>query len=163
MAQIIWLKGEKSLIDTWLVGDTTTVPAVNGNWGVGIGAQTGGVGTDKTKLNTNSPTTIGEIGQTADGGYSPRKAIIRGSGGWPAASVPGGGTDHQSTAPQVQFNFTGQPNMGATTNNQATLWFVAKTVTVGNDDCYFGADLSSPRGFNNGDSEKITITYRQTS
>lgn len=160
MAYILWNKGEQSLINTWL-GDftagTNSVPdstAVH----VGMGAKTGGVGSDKTVNNgTSTSTTLAEIGQTTDGGYA-RQSILRNggaSGGWPAAQLSSG--SYQTTAPQVTFTFTGTPNL-----NGATLWFVALSSVTGTVDCLFGADLAATRNFSNGDTERITITYRQT-
>jgi hypothetical protein len=156
MASIIWNLGEQSLIDTWLNGDTTKVPAVAGNWGVGMGAMSGAIqgNNDKTKTNGSTTSTIGEIGQTTTGGYS-RRPITRDNSGWPLSSLNTG--SYQSQATQVTFSFSGTPNL-----NGATLWFVAKTTSIGASDCYFGADLAATRNFTNGDTEKITVTYRQT-
>lgn len=159
MAYILWNKGEQSLINTWLGGFTglgNMVPSSTVY--VGMGAKTGGVGADKMIVNGTSPsTTLAEIGQSASGGYA-RQGINRnggGSGGWPASSLSS--DSHQTTAPQVTFTFTGTPNI-----NGATLWFVALTDVTGADNCLFGADLATTRNFSNGDTERITITYRQT-
>lgn len=159
MAYILWNKGEQSLINTWL-GDfnsgTNGVPSATAVY-VGMGAKTGGVGSDKTVGNgTSTSTSLAEIGQTTAGGYS-RQAINRDAGatGWPAAQLSSG--SYQSTAPQVTFTFTGTPNL-----NGATLWFVALSSVTSTDDCLFGADLAATRNFSNGDTERITITYRQT-
>jgi len=159
MAYILWNKGEQSLINTWL-GDftpgTNSVPGTDAVY-VGMGKKSDGVGSDKSLGNGTSDSTIWEIGQTAANGYA-RQAINRnagGSGGWPAASKSGG--SYQSTAPQVTFTFSGAPNA-----NGATLWFVALGQQTGGDDCLFGADLAATRTFADGDTERITITYRQT-
>jgi hypothetical protein len=159
MAYILWNKGEQSLINTWMGGFSAGVNNVpSASVYVGMGAKTGGVGADKTVGNgTSTSTSLAEIGQTSAGGYA-RQAINRnagGSGGWPASSLSSG--SHQSTAPQVTFTFTGTPNL-----NGATLWFVALTDVTGADNCLFGADLATTRNFSNGDTERITITYRQT-
>lgn len=159
MAYILWNRGEQSLINTWLGGFSAGVNSVpSSSVFVGMGAKVGGVGADKTVGNgTSTTTSLAEIGQTTAGGYT-RQAINRnagGSGGWPASSLSSG--SHQSTAPQVTFTFTGTPNL-----NGATLWFVALSGTIGTNDCLFGADLAATRNFSNGDTERITITYRQT-
>lgn len=163
MAYILWNKGEQSLINTWLGGFTSSGDMVPGsNLYVGMGARSGGVGS--TKSNTNNQlgdsTDIAEIGLTTAGGYT-RKAIGRTAGSpagstWPAASLVG--TSYQSQAPQVTFTFSGTPDL-----NGATLWFVALSgPTPGGNDCLFGADLAATRTFAAGDTERITITYRQT-
>lgn len=158
MAYILWNRGESSLINTWLgnfSAGSNNVPTSSVH--VGMGAKTGGVGSDKTVGNgTSTSTSLAEIGQTTAAGYA-RQAIARDAGatGWPASSLSAG--SHQSTAPQVTFTFTGTPNL-----NGATLWFVALTGTIGADNCLFGADLAATRNFSNGDTERITITYRQT-
>lgn len=159
MAYILWNRGEQSLINTWLGNFTAGTNSVPGSTVyVGMGAKTGGVGADKTVGNgTSTTTSLAEIGQTANGGYA-RQGVNRNAGstnGWPASSLSSG--SHQSTAPQVTFTFTGTPNV-----NGATLWFVALGNTIGTDDCLFGADLAATRNFSNGDTERITITYRQT-
>ena len=165
MAYILWNKGEQSLINTWLGGftaSTTSAPWVpTTSVHVGMGCKTGGVGSDKMVGNgTNPANSIAELGTHATaadaGGYS-RKAIARDAGatGWPQATISSG--SYQSTAPQVTFTFTGSPNQ-----NGATLWFVALTGSTGADNCIFGADLAATRTFSNGDTERITITYRQT-
>lgn len=165
MAYILWNKGEQSLINTWLGGftsSTTAAPWVpSTSVYVGMGCKTGGVGSDKTVANgTNPASTLAELGTAASSaataGYA-RQAIARdaGSTGWPQSTISSG--SYQSTAPQVTFTFTGSPNQ-----NGATLWFVALTNTVGADNCIFGADLAATRTFSNGDTERITITYRQT-
>lgn len=158
MAYILWNRGEQSLINTWLGGFAANTNSVPGSTVyVGMGAKTGGVGSDKNIGNGTATSTIAEIGQTTAGGYS-RQAINRnggGSGGWPASSLSS--NSHQTTAPQVTFTFTGTPNL-----NGATLWFVALSGTTATNDCLFGADLATTRNFSNGDTERITITYRQT-
>ena len=160
MAYILWNKGEQSLINTWLGGFDPGVNNVPSNaLYVGLGKKTGGVGSDKNVGNASNGTvenSIFEIGRTTANGYA-RQPIYRGgiSGSWPAAAKSGG--SFQTTAPQVTFTFTGAPNA-----NGATLWFVALNSQVGGDDCLFGADLAATRTFADGDTERITITYRQT-
>lgn len=165
MAYILWQKGEQSLINTWLGGFTSSTSAApwvpSTSVYVGMGCKTGGVGSDKTIGNgTNPASSVAELGTHASApssaGYS-RQAIARdaGSTGWPQATVSSG--SYQSTAPQVTFTFTGSPNQ-----NGATLWFVALSSAKGDDNCIFGADLAATRTFSNGDTERITITYRQT-
>lgn len=163
MAYILWNKGERSLINTWLGGFGESINAApyvpSTNVYVGLGAKTGGVGSDKTVNNgTLTASTIAEIGQSTAAGYA-RQAIARDAGvtGWPEATQSSG--SYQSTAPQVTFGaFTGS----GPTLNGATLWFVALSSTVGADNCIFGADLAATRTFAAGDTERITITYRQT-
>jgi hypothetical protein len=157
MAAILWNQGEEAFINTVLNASAVTpaIPAGGGNWGLGMGA--GGVAATTTKSynnGTNAGSTIGEIGQTTAAGYA-RVALVRSTSGWPASSIVSG--SHQTTAPQQTFTFTGSPNL-----NGATLWFVAKSTTLGAVDCIFGADLAATRTFANGDTEKITVTYRQT-
>jgi hypothetical protein len=157
MAYIIFNKGEQSLINTWLVGAAST-NASGATFGIGMGAMTGGVGTDKTKGNgTNVSTTTAEIGQTTANGYA-RQVVNRnnaGAGGWPASTLSTG--SYQTVAPQVTFTFSGAPNL-----NGATMWFCALSTTIATDDILFGADLAATRTFANGDTEKITVTYRTT-
>lgn len=119
-----------------------------------MGARTGGVGTNKALGNgTNTSTTIAEIGQSTANNYS-RQSLSRAGGTWPSTLSSG---SYQASAPQVTFSFTGAPSL-----NGATLWFLALNTTIGADNCLFGADLAATRTFSNGDTEKITITYRQT-
>jgi len=159
MASILWNKGEKSVIDGWLGGQSnypasplTIVPTAAGNWGVGLGTRVGGVGSTKANVMAQ----IGEIGSTTANGYS-RRPITRDQtgSGWPAASLSG--ASYASTAPQVSFTFTGTPNP-----NGATLWFMAGSTTIGHDNCLFGADTQTTRTFGNGDVERVTPTYQQT-
>lgn len=158
MAYILWNRGEQSLIHTWLVNHTAETNSVPGSqmW-VGMGSKTLGVGSSKTTLNgSNKSTTLAEIGQVEPAGYE-RQPINRngnGSGGWPTATLSG---SYQTTAPQVAFTFTGTPDLTG-----ATLWFVALGSTIAGQDCLFGADLAATRNFSDGDTERITITYRQT-
>jgi hypothetical protein len=160
MASTMWQTGELSLIDTWLFGGTSRVPtATSGNFGVGLGALAGGIAGNPSKAldnSTNDTAHIGEIGVTTPANYS-RFGVLRtqGAGGWGAASVVS--NDYQTTATQATFTFTGSPNL-----NGATIWFLAKTNgSPGTNDCFFGADLAATRNFTNGDTEKVTITYRQ--
>ncbi len=160
MAQLILNKGEQSMINTWLVGASGGGNSVPGSAVfVGLGSKTGGIGSDKTVNNgTNQSTTLAEIGQSAANGYA-RQTLNRNGGGstpnWPLASLVS--SSYQSTGTQVTFTFTGSPNL-----NGATLWFVALSSTINAVDALFGADLATTRTFANGDTEKITVTYRQT-
>jgi hypothetical protein len=160
MAYLILNKGEQGIVNTYLVGASGTGNGVPGAAVyVGLGAKTAGIGSDKTVNNgTNTTTTLAEIGQTDAQGYA-RQIVNRNGGGatpnWPLASLSSG--SYQSTATQVTFTFTGSPNL-----NGATLWFVALAATIGGVDAAFGADLAATRTFANGDTEKVTITYRQT-
>lgn len=160
MASTMWQVGEISLINTWLIGGTSLVPtATTGSFGVGLGTLAGGIVGSPSKAlhNSNSTSSIGELGWTDPQGYA-RQGVLRtsgaGSGGWGTPSIVG--SDYQTTATQVTFSFTGSP-----TPNGATIWFLAQTTTAHADDCFFGADLAAQRNFTNGDTEKITITYRQ--
>lgn len=157
MAAIVWNKGERSAIDAWLGGQSNygspvIVPAAAANWGVGLGTRSGGVGSTKADVMAQ----ILEIGTTTANGYS-RATITRDQTGtgWPASSISGG--SYESTAPQVSFSFTNAPNP-----NGATLWFIAGTATINQDNCLFGADLAATRTFGNGDVERVTPTYQQT-
>lgn len=157
MAGILWNKGERSLIDAWLGGQSAyltppIVPTVGGNWGLGLGTRVGGVGTTKA----DAIAQIIEVGTTAAAGYA-RAAISRDqtAGGWPASTKPA--TSYQSTAAQKSFSFTGAPSP-----NGATLWFVSGDTTINNDNCLFGADTAATRTFGNGDTERVTPTYQQT-
>lgn len=155
MAAIIWNKGEQSVCDGWLGGQSTyltpvIVPAAGGNWGLGLGTRAGGVGTNKADVKA----TIAEIGTTTASGYA-RAAVARNQTGWPASTKPG--SSYQTTAPQQTFSFTGAPSP-----NGATLWFVAGSTTITDDNCLFGADTAATRTFANGDTERVTPTYQQT-
>ena len=168
MAAIIWNAGEEVFLNVVLNGTTTgfntnsaAIPNVGGTWGLGMGAcaplGTATQASNKSFNNgTNSATTICEIGQSAANGYG-RTTINRNTSGtgWPLSTVSSG--SHQSQAPQQTFSFTGAPTV-----NGATLWFVAKSSTLGAVDCLFGADLATTRNFANQDTEKITVIYRQT-
>ncbi len=119
-----------------------------------MGSRVGGVGATKSTGNgTDTSTTIAEIGQATPNGYA-RQSLSRAGGTWPSTLSTG---SYQASAPQVTFTFTGTPTL-----NAATLWFLGLNTTVGADNCLFGADLAATRTFSNGDTEKITITYRQT-
>lgn len=130
-----------------------------------MGAQSGGVGgaANKSINNGTTTSTIGEIGQTNAGGYS-RKPINRQTSGWPLATLSGSPASYQSQISPITFTFSGTaPNFGNSANSPATLWFVAKSETLGAVDCIFGADLQGTnRSFNPGDTEQITVTYKQT-
>lgn len=157
MASIIWNKGEQSLIDAWLGGQSAylspqSVPAAGGNWGLGLGTRVGGVGSTKADVMAQ----ILELGTTVQNGYA-RATITRdqSAGGWPASTKPG--SSYQTTAAQKTFSFTGAP-----TPNGATLWFMAGDTTLNHDNCLFGADTAATRTFGNGDTERVTPTYQQT-
>lgn len=161
MASIIWNKGEQSLIDAWLsgrgsaadYGTPVTVPAGSGtvgDFGLGMGTRSGGVGSTKADVMAQ----ILELGTSSAAGYA-RAALERSTTGWPAATLQSG--SYQSEAPQKTFTFTGAPNP-----NGATLWFVAGSTTTNDDNALFGADTAATRTFANGDTERITVTYRQT-
>lgn len=161
MASLMWNKGEQSLIDAWLsgrgsgadYGSPVTVPkgtATASNFGLGMGTRAGGVGSTKADVLAQ----ILELGTSTAAGYG-RAALSRDTTGWPAATLQTG--SFQSTAPQQTFTFTGAPSP-----NGATLWFVAGATTINQDNCLFGADTAATRTFANGDTERITPTYRQT-
>jgi hypothetical protein len=97
-----------------------------------------------------------EIGTSAANGYA-RATVSRDqtAGGWPAATKPG--ASYQSTAAQKSFVFTNPPSP-----NGATLWFLAGSTTINQDNCLFGADTAATRTFGNGDTERVTPTYQQT-
>lgn len=157
MASIVWNKGERAFVDGLLGGQSNylspvIVPTAGSNWGFGLGTRVGGVGSTKS----DTITQIAELGTTTPAGYG-RTTIVRNqaTNGWPAATLSGG--SYESTAQQQTFSFTGAPNP-----NGATLWFVAGTTTISNDNCIFGADLSATRTFGNGDQELVTPSYQQT-
>jgi len=161
MASIIWNQGEKSVIDAWLsgrgsaanFGSPVTIPSGSGsvgNFGLGLGTRVGGVGSTKADIMAQ----ILELGTSTANGYA-RAALSRDTTGWPAATLVTG--SFQSTAPQQSYTFTGAPSP-----NSATLWFVAGSTTTNNDNALFGADTAATRIFANGDTERITPTYRQT-
>lgn len=120
------------------------------SFGVGLGTRGSGVGSTKADVMAQ----ILEVGTTAANGYG-RAAATRDTTGWPAATLVT--TSYQSTGPQITISFIGSPNP-----NGATLWFVAGSTTTNNDNCLFGGDTAVTRNFANGDTEKITPTYRQT-
>lgn len=168
MAYIKWSQGEEAIINT-LLSASGTSPAVptasTGDWGLGLGAQLGGVWAGQTSVtlalkqrqNGTDPTsTIAEIGQTTPNGYQ-RFAIVRSTAGWPAATNNGGSSSFQSTAIQASFSFTNPPVI-----NGATLAFIAKSTTVGANDLMFGADLQATRVFDNGDTENVSFVYTDT-
>ena len=155
MASIIWNKGEQSLIDGWLGGQSAygspvIVPAAAANWGLGLGTRVGGVGSTKADVMAQ----ILEIGTTTPNGYA-RAAISRDQTGWPASTLSGG--SYASTTAQKSFSFTGAPSP-----NGATLWFLAGSTVTNQDNCLFGADTASTRTFANSDTERVTPTYQQT-
>lgn len=161
MASIIWNKGESSVIDAWLggagsaatYGSPVLVPSGSGTvgaWGLGMGTRVGGVGSTKADVLAQ----ILELGTTTAAGYA-RASLTRNQTSWPASSLSTG--SFQSTAPQQSFTFSGAPSP-----NGATLWFLAGGATINIDNCLFGADTAATRTFANGDTERITPTYRQT-
>ncbi len=157
MASIVWNKGEQSVIDGWLGGQSnygspTIVPAGGANWGLGLGTRVGGVGSTKADVLAQ----ILELGTATANGYA-RATITRdqSAGGWPAATKPG--ASYQSTTAQKSFSFIGAP-----APNGATLWFVAGDATTNHDNALFGADTAATRTFSNGDTERVTPTYQQT-
>ena len=157
MASIIWNKGERSVIDAWLGGQDNyltpnIVPADASNWGLGLGTRVGGVGSTKANVMAQ----ILEIGTATANGYA-RQSISRdqAAGGWPASSLVG--SNYSSTAPQKSFTFTNAPSP-----NSATLWFLAGTTVINDDNCLFGADTAATRIFGNGDTERVTATYAQS-
>jgi hypothetical protein len=161
MAAIIWNTGERSVCDGWLGGQsaytpsgetTVFVPAAAGNWGIALGTRASGVGSTKGDRMAQ----ILEVGTSTANGYG-RVAITRDqtAGGWPASTKPG--SNYQTTASQKTFSFTGAPNP-----NGATLWFIAGSTTINQDNAIFGADTAATRTFANGDTERVTPTYQQT-
>lgn len=157
MAAIIWNKGEQSLIDGWLGGQSNylspvSVPSPGSNWGLGLGTRGGGVGSTKADVMAQ----ILELGTATANGYA-RATIVRdqSGGGWPAATKPG--SSYQSTTAQKTFSFTGAPSP-----NSATLWFVSGDTTTNHDNCLFGADTAATRTYGNADTERVTPTYQQT-
>lgn len=158
MAVILWNLGEKAVLDAWLTGrgsaaaygTPVTVPdgTAPGNYGLGLGTRVGGVGSTKADVLAQ----IIELATGTAAGYTARATIARSTGGWPAATLGGGG-HYTTSAAQQTFTFTGTPNP-----NGATLWFIGGSTTKGDDNCLFGADLSATRTFANGDVEKVTAT-----
>ena len=125
------------------------MPAPAGNWGLGLGTKVGGVGVAKT----DGIAQILELGTATAAGYG-RAALARSHTGWPAPTKPG--ASYLTTSPQQTFTFTGAPSP-----NVATMWFVAGSTVVNDDNALFGADLAAPRTFNIGDVERITAAYQQ--
>ena len=167
MAFIVYNRGGRSLIDTWLGGAGSAAgyspsagpqltPAGSGtvgDWGVGLGTSEGGVGIDGIDK-TVGIAAIAEVGTGTAAGYG-RAAIQRSQagGGWPAATLVGG--SYQSSGPQVEFTFTGEP-----VPNSATMWFMAGNTTLEADNALFGADLSQPNTFQNGDIQRIQAIFK---
>lgn len=158
MASIMYNKGELSLIDAWLsgrgsavdYGTPVTVPSGSGTVGdFGLG-----MGKNLVSVKTDTLTEIVELGTATANGYA-RAALERSTTGWPAATL---NTSYETTAPQQTFSFT---STGPSPNG-ANMWFVAGSVTTSDDNVLFGADTQAERTFANGDTEKITVTYRQT-
>lgn len=166
MAQILFNKGEQAALDAFLGGQGTggyqgsapsgqvIVPSAGSNWGLGMGTATvtallAGAG------KASGIAAIGEIGGVTQAGYG-RATISRDQApgtGWPAATNVAG--SYQTTGPQKTFTFTGAPSP-----NTANCWFVAGSATIGHDNALFGADTAAPRTFANGDTERITPTFR---
>ena len=160
MASIIWNKGEQSVCDGWLGGGGSAaaylspqiVPSGSGtvgSWGLGLGTRVGGVGSTKADVLAQ----ILEVGVTTANGYA-RQAMLRNQTLWPASTLSG---SYSTTGTQQTFTFTGAPNP-----NSATLWFIAGKNTINEDNILFGADTAATRIFANGDTEKVTPTYKQT-
>lgn len=165
MAAILFNKGERSLIDVWLAGQGGTAYSPSGQtdriapapgttpvtnaWGVGMGQTAIGSLTKASVL-----AGIIELGTSAANGYA-RQGILRDTTGWPASTLVS--NSYQTTGPQVSFVFTGAPNP-----NGANCWFVAGSTVTSHDNALFGADTAATRTFANGDTERITPTYRQT-
>ena len=154
MGALVYHKGERALIEATLSGQSNfgtppIIPEIGGNWGVGLGTRVGGVGVNKT----DTIAQIVELGTADAQGYG-RAALARSHVGWPAASLPG--SNYLSTAPQQSFTFTGAPSP-----NEATLWFVAGSAVVNDDNIVFGADLDQTRTFGMADVERITAAYSQ--
>lgn len=165
MSYILFAVGEKAFIDTVMSAQAVSpaIPASGGNWGLALAGTTGGVGTSSSLSNkqravgTNVTTTIAELGQTSAFGYG-RIAVTRNNTGWPAATNASNADNYSSTSPQQTFSFTGTP----TAVGSGTLWFLAKSTVIATDDLMFGADLAATRNFANGDTESVTMTYKQT-
>lgn len=159
MAAILLNKGEQSLINTWLVGASVT-GSTGATTGLGLAKVTGGVAAmDKTWVYGTTPATqIAELGVVGANGYA-RQVINRNNDGstpkWPSSTLVS--SSHQTTGTQVTFTFTGAPNL-----NDATIWFVALGTVIATSDILFGADLGATRTFANGDTEKVTPTFRAT-
>jgi hypothetical protein len=164
MAYILFNKGERSLINTWLGGFTNLSDGVPGsNVYVGMATRAIASTTKASNLtNTGGAEDLIEIGCVNSGGYS-RFAIGRTAGSpsgstWPDARLVG--TSYQTISNQALFTFSNTPEV-----NGARMWFVAlsgPTPSRGSNDAIFGADLAAQRNFAAGDTERITITYRQT-
>ena len=156
MTSIVWNTGERAFVDGMLGGQSNygsppIVPSAGGNWGIGLGTQSGGV-----NLKADVMAQILEVGTVTASGYA-RATITRDQTGtgWPASSLVGG--HYSSTAPQVSFSFTAAPSP-----NGATLWFMAGSTVLNADNCIFGSDLAATRTFGNGDVERVTPTFSQT-
>ncbi len=154
MASLVYHKGERAIIEAVLCGQTNfgtpvLIPAVAGNWGLGMGTKVGGIGIDKT----DDISDIIELGNATPNGYG-RSILTRDHTGWPAPTLTG--LHYTTTAQQHTFTFTGSPSP-----NVATFWFIAGSSTVSQDNALFGADLAAARTFNMGDLERITPAYSQ--
>lgn len=165
MAYILYNKGERAMIDAFLGGagsaaayqSPAIVPAGSGtvgDFGVGLGTRSGGVGTSKN----DTISTIAEVGTSTAEDYA-RQPIERSqvTGGWPASTLVGG--SYQTVGPQVTFGpFTGSPDP-----NGATMWFLAGSTTLGADNALFGADLAdplAPRNYLTGEIQRVSVVYR---
>lgn len=146
-----WLAGQSAYTNNTVLANTSAVvvPAVGGNWGVGLGARSGGVGSNKA----DHISTIIEIG----GGYPGRQAIPRNTTGWPDPTSLVN-SSYQCQAPSVTFTFTAAATYG--TSSSASLWFVAGSNTAGDDNALWGADMSTTRTFQSSDQEIITAVWR---
>lgn len=183
MGYIVWGKGEEAFVQTVLLGGAVSpaIPTVGANWGLGLAATTGGVWAGagavsidlkQRAVGTNVSTTIAEIGQVGtvnNGGYG-RIGIQRNSTGWPTVTNSSNTDNWSATTAQKTWSFTsGGPNMGGGSGSAATtLWMICKSTTAWTntstptDDLMFGADLATSRAFATGDTENITVTYKQS-
>lgn len=163
MAAILYNVGEQSLINSWLVRGSTGAVGTTQAFAVGLGVSVAiGSQTKSFVIGSNTTTAIGEIGSPdgtpAYAGYA--RQVINGNNlgsapFWPASTLATG--SYQTVGPQVTFTFTGGP-----VRNGATQWFVSLAATAGVADNLFGADLAATRTFANGDTEKVTPTFRAT-
>jgi hypothetical protein len=151
----VYNQGERAIIEAVWCGQSSLgstpvlVPSPGGNWGLGLGTKVGGVGSAKTDLIAQ----ILELGTATPAGYG-RAVLTRNHTGWPAPTRPG--TSYATTSPQQTFTFTNPPSP-----NGATLWFVAGSAVISDDNILFAADLAQTRTFNIGDVERVTASYQQ--
>lgn len=155
MATIMYNLGERAFIEATLSGTTTLgsptiLPTPGDPWGVGLGTRVGGVGTNKGDRIAQ----ILEVGTVTPAGYG-RASLTRNHTGWPDAIKPG--ASYKSVAPQQSFVFSNSPSP-----NGATLWFIAGSAVVNDDNIVMGADTAATRTFNMGDTERVTPSYQQS-